>query len=52
MSDLRIEEDRSGSGRITQVFVDGAYVWSWAWHIDGPPSEETMSLLRALGVRE
>ena len=49
---LVVREDFSGSGRVTQVLLGGVLVWTWAWHIDGPPSSDLQSLLDALPTRD
>lgn len=49
---LVVREDFSGSGRVTQVLLGGVLVWTWAWHIDGPPSSDLQSLLDAFPRRE
>jgi len=50
--EVTLHDDYSGSGRVTQVFRGGVLAWTWAWHIDGPPSDDAMSLLRALGMHD
>lgn len=48
---LRIRDDYTGSGQVTLVEDDDLVIWSWAWHIDGEPSLETILLLEAIGRR-
>jgi hypothetical protein len=45
-------DDYGGSGRVTRIYRGDVVVWTWAWHIDGPPSSDCLSLLRALGVSD
>ena len=45
---IKINNDFGGGGKVTQVIIDDVLVWSWAWHIDGPPAPETIRLLEAL----
>lgn len=55
MSDERLftlSDDCSGSGRVTRLVVNDTLVWTWAWHIDGPPSNDARGLLRALGMTD
>jgi len=48
MSKVHTVDDYGGSGRVTLLYVNDVLIWTWAWHIDGPPSDDMLMLLNAL----